>query len=396
MTAVVEVSSRRTVAHASLPLLVIGHGIDDMYLGAVGALVPFFVAADNWSYAAVSGLTVAVTLVSSVAQPAFGIATDRSPKPWLVPAGMSMAGLGIGLAGLPSAYWMIWLLVAMSGLGVAAYHPESARLARQASRGSHVGMSVFSVGGNVGFALAPLFIVAVVGTLGLSATPLLAVPALACSAVTARHLLKLPDRGRSGPQSSIDGQPLHEDRRQFAVLTVVVVCRSVITFCFATFLALAVQHRMGNSEFAGELGLMTLFGFGAVGTILGGRLARRFTRVRLLQMSSVLSVPAVVGVAYAPGWFVYPTIAVTALAINLPFSLQVTLGQDYLPNHIGTASGVTLGLAVTVGGLATPVIGAIADATSLSAGLAILSLFAAAAGMISMRLREPIFATAND
>ncbi|HEV7208078.1 MAG TPA: MFS transporter, partial [Mycobacteriales bacterium] len=56
------------------------HVIDDLYQGAVPALLPFLVAERHYSYAAVSGLTLAATVLSSVAQPAFGWWTDRHPR----------------------------------------------------------------------------------------------------------------------------------------------------------------------------------------------------------------------------------------------------------------------------------------------------------------------------
>jgi FSR family fosmidomycin resistance protein-like MFS transporter len=73
-------------------------------------------------------------------------------------------------------------------------------------------------------------------------------------------------------------------------------------------------------------------------------------------------------------------------ALSLPFSLHITLGQDMLPTRPGTASGVTLGLAVSAGGLFAPLIGAVVDQTSLRTGLAFLVVFVAAAWLISRRL----------
>ena len=54
------------------------------------------------------------------------------------------------------------------------------------------------------------------------------------------------------------------------------------------------------------------------------------------------------------------------LLIFMPYSSMVILGQQYLPNKMGLASGVTLGLAVSVGGIASPFLGNLADMTSLS------------------------------
>ena len=47
---------------------------------------------------------------------------------------------------------------------------------------------------------------------------------------------------------------------------------------------------------------------------------------------------------------------------NMPEkSLNNTLGQKYLPNRVGFSSGVTLGVAVAIGGGAAPIIGKIGD-----------------------------------
>jgi len=83
-----------------------------------------------------------------------------SPITWLLPLSTLLGGVGIALSGVSGSYGLTLAFVAISGLGVAAYHPESARLARLASGGSHRAMSWFSLGGNIGFALAPLMVAA--------------------------------------------------------------------------------------------------------------------------------------------------------------------------------------------------------------------------------------------
>jgi len=80
---------------------------------------------------------------------------------------------------------------------------------------------------------------------------------------------------------------------------------------------------------------------------------------------------------------------VSGLALFLPFAVQVTLGQDYLPNRIGTASGVTLGLAISIGGLAAPLFGFLADSYGLRLTLAVLACFPAVSLALAFRLREP-------
>jgi FSR family fosmidomycin resistance protein-like MFS transporter len=123
--------------------------------------------------------------------------------------------------------------------------------------------------------------------------------------------------------------------------------------------------------------------------VWGGWLAGRFARVRVVRWSYAAGVPALAGLVLVPGPAVFGFVAVAAVALYVPFSLHVTLGQDYLPGRVGTASGVTLGLAVSLGGIATPVLGAVADAHGLETALAILIALPAAAAAIAWRLRDP-------
>ncbi|MEK8105738.1 hypothetical protein NKG94_12435 [Micromonospora sp. M12] len=89
----------------------------------------------------------------------------------------------MALAGVTGTYAVTVVVVAVSGIGVAAYHPEAARLARLAAGRSHQAMGWFSFGGNLGFATSPLLVGAVVATGGLEASPLLVVPALVGAAL---------------------------------------------------------------------------------------------------------------------------------------------------------------------------------------------------------------------
>lgn len=137
------------------------------------------------------------------------------------------------------------------------------------------------------------------------------------------------------------------------------------------------------------MALFVLFAGGAAGTVLGGRLAARSGRVRAMREAYAASVPAVAGVVLAPGPLMYVCIAAAAITLYAPFSLHVTLGQDYLPRRVGTAGGVTLGLAVSAGGLASPLVGWVAQTASLRVALGCLALVALPAWLLSRTLTEP-------
>ncbi len=128
---------------------------------------------------------------------------------------------------------------------------------------------------------------------------------------------------------------------------------------------------------------------GAVGSVLGGHLADRWGRVTVARWSYLVSVAAVAGVVFVPGPALYLFVALTSVGLYVPFSLQVTLGQDYLPTRVGTAGGITLGLTVSAGGLVTPLIGSVAHATSLRTALAPLIVMPALSWLLFRSLPEP-------
>jgi MFS transporter, FSR family, fosmidomycin resistance protein len=364
-------------------LLAVGHACVDVYQGAVAALVPFFVAEREYGYAAVSGIVLAASVLSSVAQPVFGLLTDRWAMPWLLPVSTMLGGVGIALSGVSGSYALTLTFVAISGLGVAAYHPESARIARLASGGSHRAMSWFSLGGNVGFALAPLLVAGV----SLSLTPLLVVPALAGSVLCLPVLRALAKTG--GTRAAATGSVGHDDRVSFAKLSLAVICRSIVFIGLSTFISLYATQRMGGNAIAGTVALFVLYLGGAVGSVLGGSLADRWDRVTVSRWSYLATTVAVTGIVTVPGPALYLFVALASIGLYVPFSLQVTLGQDYLPSRVGTASGITLGLTVSVGGLASPLIGSLADATSLRTALIPLVLMPVLSWLLFRSLPEP-------
>lgn len=376
--------NRRGVA-----LMSASHVVDDLYQGAVPALLPFLVAERHYTYAAVSGLTLAATVLSSVAQPAFGWWTDRRPRRWMVATGLLTAATGVGLAGLFSSYLVTWLAIALSGLGVAAFHPEAARVARRAAGNSNKAMSVFALGGNAGFALGSLVTTPVLIVAGVRGTVLLAVPAVVMALILATRLNGVLD-GPDGRRRSVPLPTGVDDWPAFLRLTLVVVVRSILFFGLVTFLALYFIDELGASQGEGGAVITIFLVAGVTGTLLGGWLADRAGRLASLRVGFVLAVPALAGLVLAPNRpLAFVFVVLTGVAVFLPFSVFVVLGQDYLPNRIGTASGVTVGLAVSIGGLFSPVLGLLADLTDLRVALSILIALPLLALALSWRMRDP-------
>ena len=149
----------------------------------------------------------------------------------------------------------------------------------------------------------------------------------------------------------------------FAALTAVEVVRSAAFFGLNTFIELYWLYHLHASRALAGAALACFLVGGVAGTLLGGRIADRIGLVRTVQLGTVLVVPMLAGLRLCPGTVAPLGFAVlTGIALNIPFAVLVKLGQDYLPSRPGTAAGVTLGLGVSIGGLAAPLFGLIADA----------------------------------
>ncbi|QMU80424.1 MFS transporter [Streptacidiphilus sp. PB12-B1b] len=363
----------------------IAHAVDDLYQGLVPASVPYFVLDRHYGYVAASGLTLAATLGSSVPQPFLGVLVDRVRWGWLPAAGVALAGLGLGLSGLFHPYPVVWALILLSGLGVAVFHPAAGKAAREAAGDSAGAMGVFAAGGSVGFFLAPVLATPALVAWGVGATALFIPPAVLIAYVLHRN------RHRHRALASAAPLRTGTDRwAPFLVLTGIEVVRSTVFFGVNTFIELYwIRHLHASRAVAGTA-LACFLGGGVLGTLLGGRIADRIGMVRTVQLGAVLAVPMLAGLRFLPGTLAPLLFAgLAGAALNIPFAVLVKLGQDYLPNRPGTAAGVTLGLAVSIGGLIAPAFGVLAESRGPQGVLTLLCAIPLAALGLGVLLREP-------
>ncbi len=380
--------NRRSVA-----LLTTSHFFTDFTQGTVPALLPFFIAEHHFSYTAAAGFVFAASISSSILQPLFGHFADHRSMPWIIPVGLLTTGVGLAVAGIAPSYELIWLAIALSGIGVAAFHPEAARLMKYAAGEQRTtGMSVFAVGGNAGFAAGPLLTTALIVCFGLRSTLLLVVPAAVIAIVFASQLPLFSrfDRNQDKRKVTIASTMSHDAWGSFTRLTATVMCRSVIFFGLYTFLPLYWSEVLHQPKANGGTPLAILLMCGAMGTLLGGWLAdkygcRRVVVTGLSVLTPLLLAFVTLGNASAATVLLLPI----GLALFAPFSVLVVMGQEYLPNHMGTASGVTFGLAVSVGGLTTPLIGRIADQHGIHAALTVIAFLPMLAAAFAFTLPRP-------
>ena len=372
-----------------LGLLSAAHLTDDLYQGILPAMLPFMIDERGYSYATAAALVLAMNLTSSVAQPLFGALSDRRPAPWLVPVGMFTAGLGVSLAGIAPGFALTFALIATSGIGVAAFHPEGARNANLASGDRRAtGVSIFASGGSAGFALGPVVATPLLLWLGLRGSPLLALPVVVVAAVLALHYPRL-----SALQRAASARRRGSGADQwgaFSRLSVVVVCRSAVFYAFNTFVPLYWVDELGRSKAEGATVLTAMLVSGVIAALVGGRLADRYGR-RVVVVTSMAALTPLLTAFVATSNVVLATLLIVPIgfALYAPFSVMTVMGQEYLPNRIGLASGLTLGVAVTAGGLLAPVLGRVGDHAGLHAALITVAGVPLLATLAAFSLHDP-------
>jgi MFS transporter, FSR family, fosmidomycin resistance protein len=354
--------------------LSVSHTVTDMCQGSVPALLPFLIHDRGYSYAAASAFVLAATVSSSVVQPLFGHFADRRSLSWLMPVGLLLGTGGVALIGLTSAYWLTFVTIVVSGFGVAAFHPEASRFANYVSGDRRAsGMSLFSLGGNIGFALGPVIVTPAVLAFGLKGTLVMLIPGVIASLMVASqlgylHRFRPAIIGRRGGDGAAP-----DDWVSFTKLCGVIFARTLVFFGLITFLPLYFVKVLGETAGAGNTALAAFLFGGAAGTALGGPLADRFGR-RTVVMTSLATLPPLILIFHVASPGLATVLGfVVGMATVSTFAVTIVMGQEYLPGRIGMASGATMGLSIGLGGVSAPLLGLIADRWGLDVTLDVVT-----------------------
>ncbi|RXZ53444.1 MFS transporter [Senegalimassilia faecalis] len=365
-----------------LPFVLMGgHICVDACQGGLASVLPFLVIQSGFSYTEITALVLASNSASAIIQPLFGWLGDKKARPWLMAVGVALAGIGLALVGVLQSYWLVVAAAMISGIGNAMLHPEGARLANLTGGDDKaVSMSVFSVGGQIGFCLGPVISVAAITAFGLAGTLVYLVICIPYALV----LLALTPKFRTfGVRAAAQAAAGVRDRwGAFSVVLGALSVRSIVFYGVTSFFPLYLVATFGASEDAASL-LITVFSVcGAFATAASGMVSHRIPTPRLMVGCFALMALALVAfVTSGNVWLCVVAVMVLAPCVNLFNPPAVALGQSYLPAHLGMASGLSFGVAVAVGGIASPLLGVLGDGVGLVPVIWIL-VACAAAGLV--------------
>ena len=377
--------------HPFVYLFTMGHFATDCAQGAIPALLPYFISVCDLNYQQAASLIFANISLASVTQPFFGLYADRISKPWFVPAGPVLCGISLAGMGFTTDYWMLCFLSMVCGLGSSVFHPEAALMVNKISVGNK-GQAIgsFSVGGNAGFAVGPVAAGFCAYAFDIRGLLVFGVMSVVLAAILYGYMPRILGQARLHDQEEKMAHPervLQNDWPAFGKLCMIVCSRSVGFKVANAFIPIYWITVLGTDAVTGSAALTILFGLGTVFTFVGGLLADRFGFVRMLRIACTLMVPTLYLLVHSQNIMLATLLLVpAAFSLFAMYSPMVVLGQTYLEKNVGLASGVTMGLGTTLGGVAAPIVGWAADQWGIGFALQILWIAALFGAVFSFLL----------
>ncbi len=372
-------------------LLFLGHVFVDASQGILPVVVTKQKELFDLSYFQVGLMMMVLNLTSSVIQPVFGLISDRFRTAWFIPVGILWTAATMGLLGWSPSYLIAILLVGLAGLGTAAFHPRAMMNVYLLSGDKKgLGTAVFSMGGNLGFAIGPIIGGFLVLGFGLHATVGLLPPCVLLFLL----IVFYPGDAlrRESPKEETTDQEI-ESKGDFPWGSLTAVClivtlRSWVYVSFITFLPLFFQGR-GIDLKSGSMILTVFLASGAVAGLYGGHLSDRFGRKAIIVYSSLLyPVLAAMMISFQGPW-IWIMAAASGAALLASFSVTIVLTQELMPRRLGLASGLILGLSFGTGGLGSALSGFLADHYGLDNTFWLLALVPVLVAVLTVFIKTP-------
>ena len=376
-----------------LLILSLGHLVTDIYQGALPAILPFLKDNLSLSYTMTGVILMAANFTSSLIQPLFGFISDKQEKALLLPIGCLCAGIGFSLLSLPSSYIFILMLVIISGFGIASYHPEGYKTAHFFTGEKRVtGMAIFSVGGNLGFALGPIISIYIIKYMGFSSLPYIIVPAIVFTAIIIfywRDISPAEIKAGAAVKKEITYEKPKGIYMSLSIVIAVVIMRSWTQMGLMTYIPFYyINHLKGDPLYAGKLVFVFLLG-GVFGTLCGAPLADRWGHKLYLTLSMFLTTLVLPLIFIIEGNMLFIILGLLGMICISTFTVTVVMAQQLLPKNLGIASGLMVGFAIGAGGICVTLLGIVADHYGVPYALKSIMILPFIGFILSMILKYP-------
>lgn len=344
----------------------IAHLLNDLIQAILPAVFPMLKAQFELSFAQIGLIALIYQLTASILQPCIGFYTDKYPKPFLLPIGMSCTLIGLGILATAPNFETILLAAAVIGIGSATFHPEASRVARLASGGRFgTAQSTFQVGGNTGSAIGPLVAAALIIPYGQSAIAGLILIALAAIAVLI-YLSRWYQQNRQNRLQSLSRhtqQGLSKNKliQAIAVICILMFAKFVYIGSFTNYFTFYLMEHFNLSIQQSQMFLFIFLASVALGTFAGGPIGDRIGRNKVIWISFLGAAPFALALPYANLVFTGILASAVGFIMSSAFAAMVVYAQEAAPGRVGLISGLMFGLMFGIGGIGAAGLGILAD-----------------------------------
>lgn len=376
------------------------HGVSHFFHLLLPPLFPWLMHEFGLGFAAIGATMSVFFVVSGVGQAFAGFAVDRFGPLRVLLAGIAcFLAAGIGLAAAHES-WMLYAVAGLAGLGNSVFHPADFTVLNRRVRTARLGhaFSIHGLSGNLGWAIAPVFLTGIGAAAGWRAAALCA-GLLALPAMAILWFLRASIEGGAA-QPAKTGQPATAEGA-FAFLRV-----GAVWLCFAFFFLITcafgaiqnfatpiLKHLYDLPLALAATALSTYLLASAGGILVGGFVAQRQAHEHVIAAMLALAALLAVVLAFAalPAWAVLPLMAGIGFFSGIAGPSRDLLvrraaigrfGQGAFGRIYGFVySGLDTGLAV-----APLIFGGLMDQGRYGAVLVGIALFQAAAILTALRV----------
>lgn len=372
-----KVQATTGITFRILVALSICHCLNDTLQSVISAVYPLFKEDLGLSFAQIGLITLVYQSAASVCQPLTGLFFDKWPSAWSLPTGMSFTLVGLLSLAFANTLPLVLCSVALVGIGSSVFHPEASRLTSLASGGKRgLAQSLFQVGGNLGGSLGPLLAAVFVAPYGRRHIALFTILAFTAIMVMIpvghwykSFLLRLRKaEGETLKTSVCRPLPMGKTVFSIAILLILIFSKYIYMASLNSYYTFYLIHKFGVSVQASQLYLFVFLIATAIGTLLGGPIGDRVGRKYVIWASILGAAPFTLIMPHVENLYLTTVLSFcVGLTLSSAFPAILVYAQELLPYKLGLISGLFFGSAFGVAGIASAVLGNMADRYGIEA-----------------------------
>lgn len=350
-----------------------GHFWIDYYAAILQSIVPYLVINMDLTPSRVGFAIMMTNVATSIFQPLFGHYADTRGNILWIPVSIFWSAAAISSVGLTNNFMVIILLSALSGFGITLFHPLGVIEAnRHAASNEGLGLSIYSLMGNLGFAVTPMIIVPLLNSFNRTGFLISFIPGLIISIIL---LMYYRNKRPAITINTVHEEVSSSSKKKVLLLTLIEIFRACGYSTLSTYIALYFVSKGMSQLNAGYI--QSFFGIMSVaGLFLGGFFVNRFDIKKLMLYTMGLTIIFFLGFSFTSGAVSILFILITAFLYRFCFNVSILAGQALLPNGKGMVTGLIMGIAPAVGSIVTFISGIVADASGVDIAVKYTVIFA--------------------